>query len=75
MGVPFPPPGDLPKPGITPRSPALQVDSLPSEPLGKPNMMFKITAVFLFFFFKEVIGLIEIRSDQSLSCVRLFATP
>ena len=26
-GVPFPPPGDLPDPGIKPRSPALQVDS------------------------------------------------
>ena len=29
------PPGDLPNPGIKPRSPALQVDSLPSEPPGK----------------------------------------
>ena len=27
-----PPPGDLPNPGIEPRSPKLQVDSLPSEP-------------------------------------------
>ena len=27
---------DLPKPGLEPRSPALQVDSLPSEPPGKP---------------------------------------
>ena len=32
-----PPPGDLPKPGIEPRSPALQVNSLPSEPPGKPK--------------------------------------
>ena len=30
--VPFPPPGDLPNPGIKPESPALQADSLPSEP-------------------------------------------
>ena len=29
-------PGDLPNPGIEPRSPALQADSLPSEPPGKP---------------------------------------
>ena len=29
-GLPFPP-GDLPDPGIEPRSPALQVDSLPTE--------------------------------------------
>ena len=32
-GLPCPPPGDHPIPGIEPRSPALQVDSLPSEPL------------------------------------------
>ena len=31
-GLPCPPPGDLPDPGIKPRSPALQVDSLQSEP-------------------------------------------
>ena len=31
-GLPFPSPGDLPKPGIKPRSPALQTDALPSEP-------------------------------------------
>jgi len=31
-GFPFPTPGDLPDPEIEPESPALQVDSLPSEP-------------------------------------------
>ena len=31
-GLPFPSPGDLPDPGIQPGSPALQADSLPSEP-------------------------------------------
>ena len=30
--LPFPSPGDLPDPGIEPRSPALQADALPSEP-------------------------------------------
>ena len=34
--VAIPSPGDLPNPGIKPRSPALQADSLPAEPLGKP---------------------------------------
>ena len=34
--LPFPTPGDLPDPGIEPRSPALQEDTLPSEPPGKP---------------------------------------
>ena len=33
-GLPFPSPGDLPNPGIEPGSPALQADSLPSEPPG-----------------------------------------
>ena len=36
-GLPFPSPGDLPDPGIKPRSPALQTDSLPSELPGKPH--------------------------------------
>ena len=34
-GLPFPSPGDLPNPGIKPRSPALQADSLPTELSGK----------------------------------------
>ena len=34
-GLPFPSPGNLPYPGIKPRSPALQADSLSSEPLKK----------------------------------------
>ena len=34
-GLPFPSPGDLPDPGIKPQSPALQADTLPSEPPGK----------------------------------------
>ena len=38
-GLPFPSPGDLPDPGIKPRSPALQADALPSEPPGKPKEM------------------------------------
>ena len=36
-GLPFPSPGDLPNPGIKPRFPALQADSLPSELPGKPR--------------------------------------
>ena len=34
-GLPFPSPGDPPKPGIELRSPALQADFSPSEPPGK----------------------------------------
>ena len=36
--LPFPSLGVLPDPGIKPRFPALQTDSLPSEPPGKPQM-------------------------------------
>jgi len=35
-GLPFPSPGDLPDLGVNPGSPALQADSLSSEPLGRP---------------------------------------
>ena len=38
-GLPFPSPEDLSNPGIQPRSPALQADSLPSEPPGKPQFI------------------------------------
>ena len=40
-GLPFPSPGDLPNPGIEPRSPALQEDSLLSELQGKPLYFFE----------------------------------
>ena len=44
-GLPFPSPGDLPSPGIEPRSPALQADSLLAELQGKP---FPIRDVFFY---------------------------
>ena len=37
VGKPFPSPEDLPNPGIEPRPPTLQADSLPAEPQGKPK--------------------------------------
>ena len=37
-GLPFPSAGDLPYPGIKPRSPASQADPLTSEPPRKPKM-------------------------------------
>ena len=36
-GLPFPPPGDLPDPGIEPMSPAWQVDTLPLSHMGSPS--------------------------------------
>ena len=53
--LPCPPPRDHPNPGIELRCPALQADSLVSEPVRKPTQNFS--------------------SVQSLSHVRLFATP
>ena len=44
-GLPFPSPGDLPDPGIDPRSPALQADSLPAEPPG--TLRFSLVARFI----------------------------
>ena len=39
-GLPFPSAGDLPNPGMDPRSPALQADSLLAEAPGKPTYKF-----------------------------------
>ena len=36
-GLSFPSPGDLPDLGIEPESPALQAESVPTEPPGKPH--------------------------------------
>ena len=41
-GLPFPSPGDLPNPGIEPRSPALEADSLPTELQGKPKILINL---------------------------------
>ena len=39
-GLLYPPPRDLPNPGIEPRSPALQADSFHSKLSGKPNISY-----------------------------------
>ena len=38
-GEPLPSPGDPPNPGIEPRSPVSQADSLPSDLPGKPQVV------------------------------------
>ena len=48
-GLPCPPPGDLPNPGIEPRSPTLQTDSSPSELPGKPNISYWFIQIILYF--------------------------
>ena len=42
-GLPFPSLGHLPNPGIEPGCPALQADALPSEPPGKPVILYDCT--------------------------------
>ena len=54
-GLSFPPPGDLPNPGIEPGSPALQEYSLPSESPGKPqyidDMLLTVLLLIVFILF------------------------
>ena len=50
-GLPFPSPGDLPNSGIKPGSPALQADSLPTEPLGKSSENYPNFLHYSFLFF------------------------
>ena len=47
-GLPFPSPGDLPDPGIKPRSPALQAEALPSEPCDLV-MLWSVINIYLIF--------------------------
>ena len=52
-GSSFSPPGDLPDPGIEVTSltpPALQADSFPMEPLGKPKLLPRDNYYFLVYF-------------------------
>ena len=46
-GLPFPSPRDLSGPGNKPRSPALQVEALPSEPLGNPRREHRLTQMLI----------------------------
>ena len=56
-GYPIRSPGDLPNPGIEPRSPALQADSLPSEPPGKPcSVTIMSVTVFLLYLNKVLLA-------------------
>jgi len=52
--LPFPSPGDLPNPGIEPQSPAMQADTLPSEPPRKPILSYATLKMFPAGFKQEV---------------------
>ena len=66
--LPFPSPRDLPDPGIKPVTPAWQVDSLPTEPLGKLSFHFRCLST-------HKAAYMHIVVVQSLICVQLFANP
>ena len=68
-GLPFPSPGDLPNPGIEPRSPTLQAHALPSEPPGKTGSVIGCKSAgtrFLILVFFVVHFRALLRSPQSL---------
>ena len=62
-GLPFPSPGDLSNPGIKPGSPALQADSLLSEPPGKP---YEVGGQGLFIYFFACFGSLLHNADPEL---------
>ena len=79
VGSLSPSPGDLPKPGVKPRFPALQADSLPAEPQGKPTEKFCLLLVEFFFFFfliePKILCKFQVKVKvKSLSHVRFFVT-
>ena len=61
-GLPFPPLGDLPNPGIGPGSPALQAGSLPTELQGKPTMA-------------EVMKIMATSFKRSHACTAILSAP
>ena len=68
-GLSFPSPEDLPNPGIESGPPALQADSLPSEPLGKPTQV-KPNRIYLleFEFFEKLHKDVKPTGCLSLGC-------
>ena len=63
-GLPFPSPGDLPKPGIKPRSPSLQADALSSELPGKNRGVKQLP---------QITQLLKSRARNSAQAIRLFS--
>ena len=49
-GLPFPPLGGLPDPGIKLRSPALQADAILSELIGKPYIPYIVQYILVVYF-------------------------
>ena len=65
-GLPFPLPGDLPNPRIEPESPALQENTLTSEPPGKPSAYLRLL-IFL------LVALIPAYASSSLAFFMMYS--
>ena len=71
-GLPCPPPGDLPNPGIEPGSPELQVDSLPAELPEKPwSTVYYYTILLISMSSIETMGKVKFREIKNLPKVTL----
>ena len=89
-GVPSPSLGDLPDPGLEPRSPALQADALLSELVGKPYIPYIVQYILVVYFMHNSLYLLIsypcfaslpfllatacMQASSHFSRVRLFAT-
>ena len=76
-GVSFPSPGDLPHPGIKPRSPALQVDSLPLSHQGSQRLHSLSLIAFSYFLPEFHSGIICLwySLEEIIRCVLVFGSP
>ena len=69
-GLPFPPLGDLPEPGIEPASPLLAADSLPLSHLGSPlliNLLLPISQHFVLYCWLSLFSLLSFLVNFDLS--------
>ena len=73
--VAIPSPGALPGPGIEPKYPVLQADSLPSEPPGRPKRPYNMVLYVPYNMTCMPMDNPWFSSVQTLSYVQLFATP
>ena len=68
-GLPFPSPGDPHDPGIKPKSPTLQADTLPSKPLGKPPKCSNYcTTALISHASKAMFKILQARLQQYMNC-------
>ena len=68
-GLPFPYPGDLPYPGIKPKSPTLQADSLLTEPPEKPEWKLNEVKKKKVFYLTVACGVAKIKTNlNNMKC-------